>query len=101
MNAIVSCRRLSPQLALALLLLVPVVISLPVSAAATVQGVTIATDRQTYFNVSPLNEVIATANVTFNGNGPLDRVRFEWFDSGASVPFLVHYVDAPALPTNP
>ncbi len=93
MNANVSCRQLSPLIAVALVLLVLVLPSPPASAAATVQAVTVTTDRATYFNVpgSGLNHVTATATVTFNGNGLLDPIRFDWFDPGASLPFATRW----------
>ena len=93
MNAIVSCRQLSPLVAVAFLLflLLLAIPSPPASAAATVQGLSVTTEWSTYFNVSGLNHVVATANVTFNGNGLLDDVRFDWFYPGAPLPFVTRW----------
>jgi len=87
MIATVSCRQLSPPLAVAVLLLFTVLASLPVSAAATVQSIAVTTDRTDYVNMSGFNRVTATANVSFNGNGALDAIRFDWFAPGGLTPF--------------
>src|SRR5438445_491055 len=87
MIATVSCRQLSPPLAVAVLLLFTVLASLPVSAAATVQSIAVTTDRTDYVNMSGFNRVTATASVSFNGNGALDAIRFDWFAPGGPTPF--------------
>src|SRR3989475_4732173 len=87
MIALVSCRQLSPPLAVAVLLLLTVLASLPVSAAASVQSIAVSTDRTDYVNKAGFNRVTATANVLFNGNGALDAIRFDWFAPGGPTPF--------------
>jgi len=87
MIAFVSCRQLSPPLAVAVLLLVSVFALPPASAATTVSGIAVATDRVDYVNMPGFNRVTATANVTFSGTGALDPVRFDWFPPGGSTPF--------------
>ena len=92
MNPSVSCRQLSPRIALAILLVLTVFVANPASAAATVQGVSVATDRTDYVNVPGFNVVTSTATVDFNGNGPLDGVRFDWIAPSGGPPFRVRYV---------
>src|SRR2546427_8781608 len=92
MIAAVSCRQLSPHLALALLLVLCLLLPRPVSAATTVQSIAVTTDRLDYVNVPGMNQVTATARVDFAGNGPIDPVRFDWFDPGASIPFRSAYI---------
>ena len=87
MNAFVSCRQLSPPLAVAVLLLLTLLASTPVAAVTMVQGIAASTDRTDYVNETGFNRVTATANATFTGVGGLDPVRFEWFYPGASTPF--------------
>src|SRR5437867_12507584 len=98
MNASVSCRQLSPRVAFAILLLPALILLVlappPASAATTVQSVVVVTDRVDYVNVPGFNRVTATATVDFNGNGPLDTVRFDWTPPGGGTPFLSHYVVA-------
>jgi parallel beta-helix repeat protein len=86
MIASVSCRQLSPPLAVAVLLLVTILASPPASAATMVQSIAVSTDRTDYVNMPGFNRVTATANVTFNGNGALDPVRFDWFAPGVPMP---------------
>src|SRR6266511_1327009 len=101
MNANVSCGQLSPRVALAFLLLLPLLallVGAPLaSAAATVQAVSIATDRTDYVNVPGFNVVTATARVSFNGNGPLDVVRFDWLAPGGGRTVQVHMVSTRAV----
>src|SRR3989454_1200116 len=92
MNPNVSCRQLSPHIALALLLLLILLSMPPVSAATTVQSVGVKADRTDYANVPGYNRVVATATVQFNGAGSLDPVRFQWYAPGASSPFLTGFV---------
>ena len=87
MIAFVSCRQLSPPLAVAVVLLLAVLASPPASAATTVSAIGVSTDRTDYVNMTGFNRVTATANVTFSGTGGLDPVRFDWFAPGGSVPF--------------
>src|SRR5438445_3472606 len=87
MIALVSCRQLSPPLAVAVVLLFTVLASLPVSAAASVQSIAVSTDRTDYVNMPGFNRVTATANVSFSGNGALDAIRFDWFVPGGPTPF--------------
>jgi len=87
MIAPVSCRQLSPLLAVAVLLLLTLLAAPPASAATTVSAIAVSTDRTDYVNVTGFNRVTATANVTFSGTGALDPVRFDWFAPGNSTPF--------------
>src|SRR3989442_15089438 len=87
MNAFVRGRRLSPRLAIALLMQAGLAAIPPASAATDVQAVSLATDRIDYVNASGFNQVTATATVNFNGAGPLDPVMFEWFAPGGPSPF--------------
>src|SRR2546427_1207474 len=87
MIALVSCRQLSPPLAVAVLLLLTVLASLPVSAAASVQTIAVSTDRTDYVNMPGFNRVTATASASFTGNGALDAIRFDWFAPGGPTPF--------------
>src|SRR6266545_955221 len=85
----VSCRQLSPRIAIALLLALALALLgvPPVSGAATVQGVSVVTDRADYVNVPGFNVVTATATINFNGNGALDTVRFDWIAPAGGPPF--------------
>src|SRR5438093_8128671 len=87
MIAAVSCRQLSPHLALALLLVLCLLLPRPVSAATTVQSIAVTTDRLDYVNVPGMNHGTASARGHFAANGPIDPLRFDWFDPGASIPF--------------
>ena len=98
MIAFVSCRQLSPPLAVAVVLLAALAVSPAVSAVTTVQSIAASTDRSDYLYVPGFNQVLATANVTFSGTGGLDPVRFDWYYPGAPTPFRTISV-APTMVT--